>query len=406
MEKLFLVFSKRNYGWSLKIKFITSFAAIIIAMSAISITTYLTLTSTIGQMNTMIQNTILANNINYHAEEIIGILPGVIGSDDEALTKQINEDIGLIGNDLAALMKGISAEDTKGKEAFQTVQEIYKTFNENVDKVLKYSGEHKLAEAIAAKDSAFRVKDFMKNNMYDFIAIELNNNKSLQEKLNAETRLMGMLILLSMIVVGFLSILGAVIFSNNIANRITKLAKHAQSIADGNLQAAMAEVEARDDISILAGSFNKMSVNLRALIGKIGSSSEDVAHSADILKINAEQSNVAIEQVAASIQKVSQGASEQFEQAQETANIINDLYERNKLIYENAHHILDTSEKATNAANAGNEKMESLLGQIRVIEGKIIAAQTVQKLSRYGPARYKKSLIPLQILLLKPICWP
>ncbi len=383
---------KLNLNWSLRKKLITSFVSIILLMSIISLIIYLTFSSTTRQMDRMIQNTITANGINSSAEKIIEILPDVIGNNDETSIKEIEDNLNLINTNTAILIEDIPSDDQNGKASFETVHEICETFITNVGEVLKFSSDHKLTEAIKSKESALKVKDFMKNNIYNYISIELNNNKILQQKLNEKTRLMGFMILLSIIVIGLVSIIFAVIFSNNTANMISKLAKHAQSIAGGNLQINQVKVKSKDDISILADSFNKMLENLQTLIGKIGSSSDNVASSADMLKRNVEQSNLAIEQVANSIQKVSQGSFEQSEQTQKIVNVMNDLYEGNKKMYENAHNILDTSEKATNAANVGNEKMESLLNQISVIEGKIIATQAVTETLKMHSKEIKKIL--------------
>lgn len=383
---------KLNLNWSLRKKLITSFVSIILLMSIISLIIYLTFSSTTRQMDRMIQNTITANGINSSAEKIIEILPDVIGNNDETSIKEIEDNLNLINTNTTILIEDIPSDDQNGKASFETVHEICETFITNVGEVLKFSSDHKLTEAIKSKESALKVKDFMKNNIYNYISIELNNNKILQQKLNEKTRLMGFMILLSIIVIGLVSIIFAVIFSNNTANMISKLAKHAQSIAGGNLQINQVKVKSKDDISILADSFNKMLENLQTLIGKIGSSSDNVASSADMLKRNVEQSNLAIEQVANSIQKVSQGSFEQSEQTQKIVNVMNDLYEGNKKMYENAHNILDTSEKATNAANVGNEKMESLLNQISVIEGKIIATQAVTETLKMHSKEIKKIL--------------
>lgn len=383
---------KWKFNWSLRTKLIASFVSIVLLMSMISLMIFLTFTSTTKQMDRMIQNTITVNGINTSAENIVEILSEVIGGKDANIIKKINENLNSINANLKILIQGIPADDQNGKAAFETIYEICETFKTNVDEVLNFSSEHKLSEAINSKTSALKVKDFMKNSIYNFISIELNNNKILQQKLNEKTRVMGLMILLSIMVMGFVSIIFAVIFSNNTANMISKLAKHAQSIAGGNLRINHVKVKSKDDISILANSFNKMLDNLQSLIGKIGRNSGDVASSAEILKRNVEQSNLAIEQVANSIQKVSQGSFEQSEQTQKIVNVMNDLYEGNKKMYENAHNILDTSEKATNAANVGNEKMESLLNQISVIEGKIIATQAVTETLKIHSKEIKKIL--------------
>jgi methyl-accepting chemotaxis protein len=198
--------------------------------------------------------------------------------------------------------------------------------------------------------------------------------------------------LLSILVFAILSFLGAVIFSNYVAGMISTLAKYSQSIADGNLKVNKVEVKSKDELSILAQSFNKMGESLRLIIGKIGGNSNDVAKSSVMLRLNAEQSTKAIEQIAVSIQQVANGAEEQAQQSNKTVKVVSDLYKGNKKVYENAQKVLDTSGKATNAAIIGNEKMELLLNQIRVIEVKIVATQKVTETLRDNSNEIKKIL--------------
>ena len=68
------------------------------------------------------------------------------------------------------------------------------------------------------------------------------------------------------------------------------------------------------------------------------------------------------------------------------------LYEGNKRVYENTQKVLDTSGKATNAATVGNEKIELLLNQIKVIEVKIVATQKVTETLRDNSNEIKKIL--------------
>lgn len=130
-------------------------------------------------------------------------------------------------------------------------------------------------------------------------------------------------------------------------------------------------------LSILAGSFKKMTENLRSLIENIGGSSEKVATSVDMLKLSTEQSSKAIEQVAYSISDVSNGASDQSQQSLNTSNAINKIFESNKKAYENANTALKSSDIATDAAIKGSKKVRDVLKQIEIIEEKIVATQQV-----------------------------
>ena len=76
--------------------------------------------------------------------------------------------------------------------------------------------------------------------------------------------------------------------------------------------------------------------------------------------------------------------------AKRVVKVINALYEDNKAVYENANVVLKTSGKATSAAVVGNDKIELLLNQIKVIEAKIIATQSITETLKVRSQEIKK----------------
>lgn len=392
MRNVISMLSRWNFNGSLRSKFIASFVFIILIMSTISVTTYITLTSSMRQFDGIIQTTVLANSITYASEEALGSLTKYIISKNESDKKQVTESISTINNSIAFLEKSLSASDHSLKNSLDSIKRLSYSLKEGTDNTFESVDNKKSSMAVASRDSLKKTKEILKSNVDGFIAIQLNDNKVVRQKLNDKAKLAGVLILLAIVIIGFMSTIGAVIFSNNVAGMISKLAKYTQSIADGNLQINKIDIKSKDDISILANSFNKMLENLRFLIGKIGDSSSEVAHSSDILRLNAEQSNKAIEQIASSIQQVYQGAFEQSERSQKTFLVVDGLYEVNKKVYENANHVLITSEKAIKSANIGSKKMERLLDQISVIEQKIISTQSVTETLKTRSGEIKRIL--------------
>lgn len=331
----------------------------------------------------MIQATIITNGITGLAEDTLDSLRSDVmlikenGINKNSEKRQnLIKDLKIIDGNIITLQK--SATNKNVNAALEALKRHVNSFKEGIDKVTKASEGDNYGDAVELiNQEVTKTNNLIKNNIDVLIAAELENQKDLKAKLNAQAQTAGVILLLIIVVIGVISTVGAVIFSNSIAALISKIARYSQSVADGNLQLDKIKVKSKDDIAVLANSFNKMVEKLRSLIGKISESSDNVAHSADILKNNSEQSTKAIEQIAVSIQMVSQGALNQYEQSQKVVEVVNDLYEGNKKVYENAHGVLITSEKATSSAKAGNKRMESLLNQIGVIQEKIVDTQSV-----------------------------
>lgn len=391
MKKLGNFFNNKVFlGSTLKVKFIASFVAIILILSVVSMVTFFTLKSSMSQLDDMIQIAITANVITDNASAIEETLRnyGVHKKPEEK--KIITDGINSIGNSIAQLSRLV--KDTECKTALGNIVKLSEDFKSIVLKACQLIEGGNSDESIGASLQTVKVGVYLNSASKDFIAAELKYQKDVKAALNKKTQTTGLIIFIIICIVSALSIVGAVMFSNRIAGMISTLAKYAQNIADGNLNLNKVDVRSKDDIAVLAHAFNKMGENLRNLIVKIGESSNNVAHSADLLKLNAEQSTKAIEQIAISIQQVSVGAIEQSDQSQKTVEVVNELYKGNKKIFENASQVLNTSEEANQAAVVGNDKMNKLLGQINVIEEKIVATQSVTETLKTRSGEIKKIL--------------
>lgn len=380
-------------GNSLRTKLVLVFAAIIFVMAAISIAAYLIINSYLGSMDKMVQTTILANQIITETKSITATssntnsLPSLLNFTDKALDSSTRDESDTYKNEMLdslsniektlSLLKSDYIKDQKGLSILDSTQNVCNTFKDEISKVIKAYDKDKLDldTGLASKEASIKVGGFLVDSVQELITNELSFDKTEKAKLTRQSAQTGFFIVIIIIVVGVLSIGIAYIFSSRISRTLSKLAAVSQSIAEGDLMVKNIDVKSSDEISILAGSFNVMIQNLRELIKKIADSSSSVAHSAELLRAGAEQNTHAIEQIASTIQQVSNGASEQSEKSQETVDVINEMHEGNKKVYENARVVMATSDKANKAADAGNRKLEQLLSQISTIEDKIAGTQ-------------------------------
>jgi methyl-accepting chemotaxis protein len=385
------------YSSSLKVKFIASFALIILVLSSISVVTYVTLKLSMSQLDDMVQTTILANGISTAADSSSKLFPQYLLNKDEDSKKKIKEEFLNINNHFLELQKMIN--DENGKSALDTVKRLADNYINTGENMFSLTRDNKkLTQAIDIKNNAIKAQEFLKKPIDDFIGVEVNYQKIIKEKLNKQAQLAGLILIIVISTSSILSIVVAILFSNNIAGMISRLAKYAQNISDGNLKINQLEIKSKDDLAILAQSFNRMGENLSSIIGKIGKNSNAVARSAEMLKLNSEQSSRAIEQIATSIQHVAEGTLDQSEQSNSMVYVTNELLKGNQRVNENAHHILKTSNRATEAANVGNNKMELLLNQIKVIEVKIIETQKNTETLKIRSGAIKKILDTITVI--------
>ncbi len=368
-------FMDRLGNRSLKTKFIAGLITVSAIISAISLFTFYLLFSSMDKLNTMIQITIESNEIYNKAkateDNATQFLTLRKQEDREAIAAQMDE----ITQHLAYLETTVSDQESQSK--LGSVKALAANYNERLTALISFTEAGQLSQAIAAKEELVKATNFLKTGIDEFIATELSHDKTMKEKLDREARLTGLVGVALLLLVAAASTAGAGRFSNQIANHLSQMARYAQQIAGGNLQTEKIRVKSRDDLALLAEAFNQMSETLRELIGKINGTSTQVAQSVGTLKTAMQQNSRAIEQIASSIQQVSDGTGRQFQASEQAADIITQLYERNKTIAENAGSVTAATGQAAEAASAGKEKMSSLLSQMDVIQHKIIDAKEI-----------------------------
>ncbi len=378
MKQLKNVFSIKK---SFRNKLVFGLLIIVMVMGLVSLASYFVLKSVINQLHQMTEITILANSTLEPAENILELFKKYYVSKSNEIKVEIESSITKMKNNVGILNKLI--EDGTGKAALAGLENIVKTYDEKAKKIMEISQNRKLTDT----DSFDQIReDVMKNNSYikdgvqQVINAELNYYQKTKANLNQKIKITGMVTLITIILVGFLSIAIAVLYLNKMIGAITKIMKAAQSIANGNLQIEQIKVDFQDEIGFLAEAFNKMSVNLRKLIETIHESSKKVYDSADFLNSCAKQCTQASEQIANTISEVSNGAAQQSSESNKTVNVIENLLNRNERISNNAFQVLYTSETASRASREGGIKLLGLIEQMQIINEEIQSTQTLMEI--------------------------
>lgn len=363
---------------SIKIKLIASFFVIIVLLGLVSILSFFTMRSTNIKFDAMIETTIVANRIKAMSDEIPLVAAEYIMEDSSSNKDKLLENLKSLNWNIQLLDRYIT--DEEGENSVFSITRLKSSMDEKIDLIYKSVDEKaSFSQTLAIKDDMAAICQFMKNELESLINKELNYNDKTKQELNREISTTGLIILLSIGGITLFSILGAIVFSSQIARTISELATYSQSIANGNLTIPNIKSRSRDELYTLSKSFNTMSENLRKIIGKINESAEKVGVSVEILSENTSQSSMCIEHVAHSIAVVSTGATEQSRKLMCTSDVLIDIYNSNKKAYESADFALKASALATKAGLEGSEKVKTVLKQIERIEEKIVATKQISE---------------------------
>jgi methyl-accepting chemotaxis protein len=209
-------------------------------------------------------------------------------------------------------------------------------------------------------------------------AIAANIEKSeMTSRLNS---LMMMFILLTLISL-LISIFITYKITLRMVNPIDGIRQLSEKVADGDLRIGKLNIISQDELGQLAGSFEKMTTNMVALIRKIQAGAEQVAASSEELTASAEQSAQAVSQVAGVISNVANGAEEQLRAVDKTSAVVVHLSAGTQQIAASSSQVAAQSAQAADKANEGRASVEKAVSQMLHIEQTINnSADVVTKL--------------------------
>ncbi len=170
--------------------------------------------------------------------------------------------------------------------------------------------------------------------------------------------------------------------ARRIARPIERLSNAAELVAGGNLAVAI-DVDAQDEVGLLAQAMRTMVANLRSLVRQVSLTTEQVAASSEELTANAQQSAQAATQIAMEIAEVAHGAETQLAETFDTESAIEQMSDSIRQMADSIALMASTSEQTADAAANGSVAINAALRQMQTIESTVLhSAGVVAKLGQ------------------------
>ncbi|MBO9597082.1 MAG: methyl-accepting chemotaxis protein [Cohnella sp.] len=186
---------------------------------------------------------------------------------------------------------------------------------------------------------------------------------------NSESTQSAVTIVTSLSIIAFiLSIVIGYFISRAISKPLVAMEKAAGKIAAGDLSGEWIRVPSRDEIGILAASFNEMKTNLRNLIRQLSLSAEQVAVSSEELTANAEQTSQSSTLITETIQEVVVSAEKQAQSLEESVRTMGEMSSGVQQIAANAQIAASVSMQAANKSIEGNDAIRTAEAQMASIQ--------------------------------------
>jgi len=275
------------------------------------------------------------------------------------------------------------ADDSNIKERLQDLKTINLQYSEKVNSLVN------LVESNATDEDIMNFYQTELTPLIDRLSPLIDNVAVTQQKqMDSVSEQNNQLVqsrVFSMIIIGFLALVIAVVLALLMRRMITKpvlsMSKIAKRIASGDLTSENIVVKNHDEIGELATAFNQMAENLRHLIHEVSTTVEQVAASAEELSASSEQTTIATQAISTSIDQVASGAELQTTSSEESVNALQHMSSSILQIATAAATVSEVSQGTMEQAEIGGESVEKTVRQMNSIQASVnFSDQSIQKL--------------------------
>ncbi|OIJ17508.1 hypothetical protein BKP37_03175 [Anaerobacillus alkalilacustris] len=176
-----------------------------------------------------------------------------------------------------------------------------------------------------------------------------------------------------------ISIFVAMITAKRITAPIVEVVSEVEKVSKGDLTGQQIKIKTNDEIGRLVISFNKMTDNLRELLGRTVEASKQVAAASEKLTISSDETTIAVHQISGTIQKVAKGADTTVIGTKESSRAMEEMALGIQSIAESASLVSSSSLDATNEAEKGNRSLHLVQQQMNRINKAVGEASTTIK---------------------------
>lgn len=243
------------------------------------------------------------------------------------------------------------------------------------DEIRQYRSERsKALQMLSNGDKLGSYKYFMDNAVphmtnADTILADLSNYsdksaKQLMDETNRNFAVSNKIELSISIISILLALAVGLMIGRLISGPLSKVVNNVNEIAGGNLSIEDIQLNAKDDIGILAKSVNHMAVNLKDLIRQVATSAEQVASSSEELTASAEQQAQAANQVAAAISSVAAGTEKQSNAIGETSTAVEQISAAIQQVAASSSEVTEQVNKTSLETKEGQKAVNKAIDQM------------------------------------------
>jgi methyl-accepting chemotaxis protein len=360
LNRVLSAFTPKTIGR--KIVYTSSF--VLIAMCIALIILGLNAVSFTNKLEAVIVNVTTINSIKENCELIPSDLLTLCTQNKDASEAKIPERLELIAKaieDTNANIENIP-ENKESRNAIETINRLYSTYEIKANEL---NALGKLDST--AFDSIYYLRDvagYIQDEVSILTDSELKRSGSLKEDIHASFARIIIIIIAVVILVTALSILLIIIVTKKISKSIYSLKEQMQIMANGDLTAEDIVINSNDEIEDLADAFNEMSNNLKDIIRKVYSMSQEIENSTKVVTESVTENTNGSVRISESIESMSVRMNEQKAESDSAMNRVYEMETISGKITQSADRIEDRADQSMQMAEKGNDNINQYVRQL------------------------------------------
>ncbi|MDF2679325.1 MAG: methyl-accepting chemotaxis protein [Brevibacillus sp.] len=290
---------------------------------------------------------------------------GYLLTGEDTYPKQMQEKIERIGM-LAEKINSNKQAVAQHGQALGQLKELFDTYLSASQKVVEALGNGNRDEAVRLHFGEEREARKHLDVLIDEMAVKVQQKKEVDQARMEQNRVASEIIQTSFSVAGILfALLIGAFLVRAIVVPLHRVNSQLQAIAEGEGDLTQElTVKSKDEIGMLASSFNQMLRNLRELILQVRSHAEQVAASAEQLTASSEQTSKATEQIAETVQEMAAGSDHQAQNVEASHIEVEGMATGIGQIAARAENVSTTAIRTSDLATDGNQAIQQVVTQM------------------------------------------